>query len=118
MLCYGQTLMAQDRTITGSVTSEEDGGALPGVNVIIKGSTTGTVTDIEGNYRINFPSSASTLIFSFIGYQSREVEVGAQSIIDIQLIPDVTQLGEVVVTAAAIEREKAVIGICSEYGAR
>jgi TonB-linked SusC/RagA family outer membrane protein len=110
MFCSGQALMAQDRTITGTVTSSEDGGALPGVNVIIKGSTTGTVTDIEGNYRLNFPPSANSIIFSFIGFESREVEVGTQSVIDIQLTTDITQLGEVVVTAAAIEREKRSLG--------
>ena len=110
LLCCGQTLMAQDRTISGNVTSTEDGGPLPGVNVIIKGSTTGTVTDIEGNYRINFPASATSIIFSFIGFESKEVEVGTQSVIDLQLAPDITQLGEVVVTAAAIEREKRSLG--------
>ncbi len=110
VFCFSQTLSAQDRTITGNVSSNEDGGPLPGVNVIIKGSTTGTVTDIDGNYRIGFPESATTIIFSFIGFESREVEVGAQSVIDIQLTADITQLGEVVVTAAAIEREKRSLG--------
>jgi len=110
LICSAQSLSAQDRTITGNVTSQEDGGPLPGVNVIIKGSTTGTVTDIEGNYSINFPESATTLIFSFIGFESMEAEVGAQSVLDIQLTQDITQLGEVVVTAAAIEREKRSLG--------
>ena len=107
---FGQTVLAQDRTLSGKVSSTEDGGPLPGVNVIIKGSTSGTVTDIDGNYRLNFPSSGRVIVFSFIGFESKEVEVGALSVVDVQLVPDITQLGEVVVTAAAIEREKRSLG--------
>lgn len=110
MFCFSPTLSAQDRTITGNVTSTEDGGPLPGVNVIIKGSTSGTVTDIDGNYRLRVPEGGNTIVFSFIGFTAREVELNAQSVLDIQLSPDVTQLGEVVVTAAAIEREKRSLG--------
>ena len=109
-ICSTELIYAQGRTITGTVSSLDDNGVLPGVNVIIKGSTTGTVTDIEGNYRITFPESATTLIFSFIGFEAQEVEVGTLSIIDVQLTTDITQLGEVVVTAAAIEREKRSLG--------
>jgi TonB-dependent starch-binding outer membrane protein SusC len=58
---------AQDRTITGTVTSQEDGQPLPGVNVVVKGTTNGTVTDTEGVYRLNVPQGSNTLVFTFIG---------------------------------------------------
>jgi TonB-linked SusC/RagA family outer membrane protein len=101
---------AQERTISGRVTSGEDGAALPGVNVLIRGTAVGTVTDVNGAYSISAPPTGGVLVFSFIGFASREVEVGQRTTIDVQLESDVTQLGEVVVTAAGIEREKKSLG--------
>lgn len=97
---------AQERTVSGKVTSIEDGSALPGVNVVLKGTTTGTVTDIDGNYKLSVPSEGGTLVFSFIGLTTEEVAVGSRSVIDVQLSPDVQQLSEVVVTAFGVERQK------------
>ncbi len=98
---------AQERTVTGKVTSAEDGSPLPGVNVVLKGTSVGTVTDVTGNYRINVPSDGGTLIFSFIGLTTVETGVGARSVIDAQLAADITQLSEVVVTgyAPTLKRE-------------
>jgi len=93
---------AQTRSVTGKVTSAEDGSTLPGVNVILKGTTTGTVTDIDGNYRITVPEDGGTLVFSFIGLATQEAVVGARSVVDIQMESDVEQLGEVVVTALGL----------------
>ena len=76
---------AQQRTISGKVTSVEDGSALPGVNVVLKGSTAGTVTDIDGNYSLSVPTEGGTLVFSFIGLASEEVEIGSRSVVDIQM---------------------------------
>lgn len=90
---------AQERTVTGRVTSAEDGSALPGVNVVLKGTTTGTVTDTDGNYSLSVPSQGGVLVFSFIGLLSQEVEVGGRSTVDLQMAQDVQQLNEVVVTA-------------------
>ena len=101
---------AQERTVTGKVTSLEDGQVLPGVNVVLKGTSQGTVTDIDGNYTINVPNSVSTLVFSFIGLASQEIEVGQRSVIDVQMSSDITQLNEIVVTAAGIEREQRALG--------
>lgn len=95
--------IAQDRTVTGRVVSTEDGTAIPGVSVVVKGTATGTVTDSEGRYSLT-TSSGSTLVFSFIGLQSQEVIVGDQAVIDISLAADATQLSEVVVTAIGVER--------------
>jgi TonB-linked SusC/RagA family outer membrane protein len=88
---------AQDRTISGTVTSADDGAGIPGVNILVEGTTTGTVTDLMGSYRLTVPDGA-TLIFSSIGYQSQRVTVGNQTVIDITLQMDVTELSEVVVT--------------------
>jgi TonB-linked SusC/RagA family outer membrane protein len=101
---------AQDRTITGKVTSDEDGSGLPGVNVILKGTTTGTTTDIDGNYKVNVPEAGGTLVFSFIGLATKEVAIGSRSTIDVGLSADFKQLSEVVVTAIGIEREKKALG--------
>jgi TonB-linked SusC/RagA family outer membrane protein len=98
-------LWAQERTISGRVTSTEDGSPLPGVNVVLKGTTNGSVTDAEGNYRLTVPSEGGTLVFTFIGLRSQEVEIGGRTTIDLNMEQDVTQLSEVVVTALNVSRE-------------
>ena len=92
--------VGQDRTISGKVTSAEDGSGLPGVNVILKGTMTGAVTDSDGNFKLNAPSQGGTLVFTFIGLQSQEVEIGTRSTIDLQMSQDVTQLSEIIITGA------------------
>jgi len=91
---------AQERVITGRVTSAEDGTSMPGVNVVLKGTTNGTVTDSDGNYRITVPATGGTLVYSFIGLKTAEVEIGGRSAIDFKMEMDVTQLSEVIVTTA------------------
>src|SRR5690606_17330264 len=90
---------AQERTVSGKVTSAEDGSALPGVNVLLKGTAIGGVTGASGGYTLSIPESGGTLVFSFIGLITQEVEIGSRSVIDVIMQPDVTQLTEVVVTA-------------------
>jgi iron complex outermembrane receptor protein len=85
----------QDADIKGKVT-DENGESLPGVSILIKGTTTGTVTSIDGNYSISVPDGA-TLVFSYIGYSKREVAVGSRTVLDVKLDPDTETLGEVVV---------------------
>ncbi|MBL7861948.1 MAG: TonB-dependent receptor [Cyclobacteriaceae bacterium] len=101
---------AQERTVTGRVTSSEDGSGLPGVNVVLKGTTTGSITDIDGNYRISVPSTAGTLVFSFVGFVSQEVEIGSRSVIDVRLASDVTQLSEVIVTGYGVQEKRTLTG--------
>ena len=110
MLFGSLSALAQDNTISGVVTSAEDGTALPGVNVILKGTTQGTVTDIEGNYRLSTDQEDGTLSFSFIGLQSKEIDINGQSEINVTLAEDVGQLSEVVVTALNIPRDKRSLG--------
>jgi TonB-linked SusC/RagA family outer membrane protein len=114
LLCFSFVFVlsawAQERVVSGKITAAEDGTTLPGVNVVLKGTTNGTVTDVDGNYRLNVPSSGGTLVYSFIGLQTQEVAVGERSIIDLQMGLDVQQLTEVIVTAVGIEREKKALG--------
>ncbi len=91
-------VMAQ-KTVKGSVTAEEDGTPVPGVNVIVKGTNVGTVTDIDGNYQVAVPADGEILVFSFIGLTTEEVEIGNQTVIDMVMTADLRQLGEVIVTA-------------------
>ncbi|WP_258100703.1 SusC/RagA family TonB-linked outer membrane protein [Marinoscillum pacificum] len=85
------------RTVSGTVT-DDSGETVPGVNVVLKGTTTGTTTDLDGNYRLSVPEEGGTLVFSFIGLASQEVEIGARSAIDVAMASDVQQLTEVIVT--------------------
>jgi TonB-linked SusC/RagA family outer membrane protein len=111
-LCLVQVSLAQaqDRSVTGKVTSAEDGTPLPGVNVVLKGTATGTVTDVDGAYTLSVPSNGGTLVFSFIGLISQEVTIGDRTTLDVRMDEDVTQLGEVVVTAQGNIRQTKTIG--------
>lgn len=98
---------AQERTVSGRVTSTDDGSALPGVNVLVKGTTQGTITDSDGAYRINVPAGSTALSFSFVGFVSQDVEIGTRAVVDVSLATDVTQLSEVVVTGySSIEKRQ------------
>jgi TonB-linked SusC/RagA family outer membrane protein len=83
---------------------------MPGVNVVLKGTTNGTITDVDGNFKLSVPSEGGTLTFSFIGLATEEIEIGARSVIDLAMSADVKQLSEVVVTAQGISREKRSLG--------
>ncbi|WP_127122878.1 SusC/RagA family TonB-linked outer membrane protein [Chryseotalea sanaruensis] len=104
------TAYAQERTVSGKVTSAEDGSALPGVNVVVKGTTNGTVTDAEGNFKLSIPTTGAYLVFSFIGLQTAEVMVGERAVLDVSLALDVTQLSEVVVTAGGLTVQRRELG--------
>jgi len=98
VFAFSFAAFAQDKVVSGKVTSAEDGSALPGVNVLLKGTSTGTVTDVEGNYRLQVPAEGGTLVFTFVGLTTVEVGIGARSVVDVQMASDVTQLSEIVVT--------------------
>ncbi len=101
---------AQDeRSISGKILDERN-SPLPGVNVLVKGASQGTVSDQNGAYSLTVPSTAQTLVFSFIGYASQEISVGGSSVIDVTMAPDVQQLGEFVVTALGIEKDQKTLG--------
>ncbi len=100
----------REKTITGKVTDMENNQVLPGVNVLVKNSSVGTVTDVDGNYRLVAPDDAQTLVFSSIGYTTEEVPINGQSVIDVFLAPDIQSLSEVVVTALGIKKDTKTLG--------
>lgn len=97
---------AQERIITGKVLAAEDGTPIPGASILLKGSSKGANSDANGAYSISVPAGGGKLVFSFVGSATQEVEIGNRSVIDIRLANDSKQLGEVVVTAMGIQREK------------
>jgi TonB-linked SusC/RagA family outer membrane protein len=106
---------AQEKTISGTVT-DQDGLALPGVNIVVQGTTTGTQTDFDGNYSIE-ASEGQTLLFTYIGQREESRVVGAGNSINVQMQEDAQALEEVVVTALGIKREKQALGYAvSEVG--
>lgn len=109
-MLFSSVAWAQDRTITGKVTSLDDGSGLPGVNVLLKDTDTGSITDVDGNYRLNIPAGGGSLIFSFVGFVTQEVSIGSRSVIDIQMGSDVTQLSEVVVTGYGTQEKRTLTG--------
>lgn len=101
-----QSILAQTREITGTVTSAEDGSSLPGVSVSVKGTTLGTITDVNGKFRIKVTPNSHTLVFSFVGMETQEVQISDKSILDIKLSEERYDVKEVVVTALGITRER------------
>ena len=99
---------AQEKTVTGTVT-DQDGVPLPGVNIIVKGTATGTQSDFDGQYQIE-ASTGDVLVFSYLGQKTEERAVGAGSTINVTMQEDTAQLEEVVVTAQGIVREKRSLG--------
>ena len=105
-------VLAQDRIVSGNVT-DEAGSSMPGVNVLIKGTSTGTATDADGKFSISIPGDDAILVFTFVGYSNTEVVVGARSVVDVQLNPDVQTLTELVVTGYTEQRKKDITGAVS-----
>ncbi|MBN8652724.1 MAG: SusC/RagA family TonB-linked outer membrane protein [Cytophagales bacterium] len=108
-LIFGTLTSFAQQTVTGKVTAADDGSGIPGVNVLEKGTTNGTVSDTEGNFRISVGANA-TLVFSFVGYASQEVAVGGQSVVNVSLQSDVTALSEVVVVGYGSQDKKEITG--------
>jgi len=104
---------AQERTVTGRVVSQDDGIGFPGVNIVVKGTTIGTVTDSEGQFSLTVPSSESVLVFSSIGYANAEEVVGSRSTINVSMMADVTSLAEVVVVGYGTVKKSDVTGALS-----
>ncbi len=98
------------RTISGTITSGEDSSPIPGVNILVKGTTNGTISDAEGRFSLPVNSNNDIIVFSFVGFVSQEIPVGNQSTLNIVLESDARQLSEVVVTALGIEKDKSKVG--------
>src|SRR5690606_14761666 len=102
-------VVMQTISISGRVTDETN-TPLPGVNVLIAGTSQGTVTDVEGNYVLEVPEDAETLVFSFIGYVSQEVAINNRTEVNVSLMPDIQSLQEVVVVGYGQQRKETVTG--------
>ncbi len=105
---------AQDFTVSGRVTSPDDDLGLPGVTVMIKGTTEGVVTDMNGNYVLAGVGASDTLVFRYVGYEPQEVGVGSQRVISVEMQPTAEMLDEVIVTALGVKRQKRDIGYSTE----
>ncbi|WP_268034506.1 SusC/RagA family TonB-linked outer membrane protein [Algoriphagus sp. PAP.12] len=103
-------VFAQSRVITGTITSTEDGLGVPGATVLVKGTTVGTATDLDGNYSISVPAGSNVLVFSFVGLRSQEVTIGNQTTINVALEPDVQALSEFVITSYGDQSKREITG--------
>jgi hypothetical protein len=111
----GFTLLAQTILITGTVTSSVAGeGPIPGVTVQIKGTTLGAITDLNGKYSLSVPQSATTVVFSYIGMKTQDIDIKGRKVIDVVMEPNLLNLNEVVVTALGISREKKSLGYATQ----
>ncbi|SHO63133.1 SusC/RagA family TonB-linked outer membrane protein [Algoriphagus zhangzhouensis] len=111
MLFFASAVVfAQSRVITGVITSTEDGLGVPGATVLVKGTTIGTATDLDGNYSISVPAGSNVLVFSFVGLRSQEVTIGNQATINVALEPDVQALSEFVITSYGDQSKREITG--------
>ncbi len=103
---------AQERTVSGMITDADTGEGIPGASVSLKGTTNGVTCDADGKYQIKVPNATGDiLVFQFLGYGTREITLGAEATVDVKLASDAGTLGEVVVTAFGIEKERKSLGI-------
>jgi TonB-linked SusC/RagA family outer membrane protein len=105
-----EAMQQQDITVTGQITAEGDELGLPGVNVMVKGTSRGTTTDIDGKYSIQVSGADAVLVFSFIGYTTQEIAVATQSVINVVMDADIQQLGEVVVVGYGTQQKVTLTG--------
>ena len=109
LACF-TVVQAQTVQITGKVTLAEDGSPIPGVAIVVKGTTIGTSTDFDGNYTLAVSKDATALLFSYVGMKTQEVAIAGKTVLNVAMEPDVLNLGQVVVTAIGITREKRALG--------
>ena len=115
--CFALLANAQDQTVTGKVTTAEDGNIIPGVSVTVKGTARGANTDAEGNYKVSVPNNA-TLVFSFVGFAPREEAVGNRTTVNVTLSADTKTLNEVVVTGYGSQIKRDLTGNIAQVKAK
>ncbi|MEQ8474491.1 MAG: TonB-dependent receptor [Marinoscillum sp.] len=113
LLVLDHASFAQANVVSGQIVSTDDGVGLPGVTVLVKGTTIGTVTDYEGNYRLDVSEDDAVLVFSFVGYEAQEVTVGGRSTIDVSLDVDIESLEEVVVIGYGTQKKETLVSSVS-----
>ncbi|MBT6763879.1 MAG: hypothetical protein HOA90_05030, partial [Prolixibacteraceae bacterium] len=107
---------AQTKQVTGTVT-EDSGATIPGVSIVVQGTTVGTITDLDGKFTLNVPSEANVLVFSYVGMLKQEIEIGNQTIIDVLLQPDVIGVDEIVVIGYGTRMKEELTGAVSTVSA-
>ncbi len=110
MVAFGLQMIAQTTNVTGTVTDATDGSPIPGVSVVVRGTTVGTVTMPDGTYNLAVPNDATNLLFSFVGMKTQDVEIAGRKTINIVLQSDAVDVDEVVVTAVGISRQEKSLG--------
>lgn len=111
------TSYAQTQTITGKVTSSDDGSPLPGVSIVVKGTTTGTVTNIDGIYSLSISNPDATLTFNFVGMEKQEIAVQGKNVIDVIMAPNVIGVDEVIVIGYGVQKKSVVTAAISRVSA-
>src|SRR5687768_11884281 len=106
-----------DFTVSGTV-KDENGVSVPGANILLKGTTMGTTSDANGEYKLTLPDDKGTLVFSFIGFATQEVEVNGRSVIDITLLSDAVALSEIVVTGYGSQSKREITGAVSSIDSK
>ncbi|MCG8582581.1 MAG: SusC/RagA family TonB-linked outer membrane protein, partial [Bacteroidales bacterium] len=116
MLLLGWSLLAQNSTLSGTVTDAADNSPIPGVSVFVKGTTTGTITSADGTYSLSVPDDASVIVYSFVGMKTQEIAYSGQSKINVSLQSDAIDMDEVVVTGYGVTKKAAFTGAASTLG--
>lgn len=117
MFAYGSPLWAQEHEVSGQVVAQE-GGALPGVNVLVEGTTIGTTTDVNGSYSLTVPSPQDTLVFSFVGYSTEEIPINGRSEVDVTMVSDAEMLDEIVVVGYGEQQRENVTAAISQLSSQ
>ncbi len=110
MFFIGLQVAHAQRTISGKVTSSDDGSGIPGATILVKGTAVGAITDVDGKYTLNVPKDKTILLVSYVGMKTQEVELGTDNVLNVTLQPSVQELEGVVVTALGVTREKKALG--------
>src|SRR5690606_8356413 len=118
LLMYSLCIYAQERSVSGKITDQQDGSPLAGVSVTIKGTSTGTVTAADGTFRVTINSDASAIVFSHLNYESREVPIGNKSTFNVTLVSTTYAMSEVVVVAYGTQKRESITGSVSKIGAK
>ncbi|MCB0598293.1 MAG: TonB-dependent receptor plug domain-containing protein, partial [Phaeodactylibacter sp.] len=117
LLFWTMELSGQERTVTGTVTSADDGLGIIGANILLKGTSTGTITDFDGKYELKVSGPEAVLVFSYTGMQTEEITVGSQSTVDLVMKASAELLEEVVVVGYGVQKKSVVTGAIASVSA-
>src|SRR6266487_5312400 len=113
-LIYVTSLQAQDKTVSGTVSNQDDGLPLPGVTITVMETSKHFITDAKGKYTLSIPNGKAKIVFSYAGYSTQTMDVNNRSVINVALISSTKQLTDVVVTALGITKEKRTVGYSTQ----